>query len=514
MAESWRDALSGDFEIGDRIGEGGCGQVFHGTDRMLERPVAIKVLHLALASRHDVAERFRSEARTLARLAHPNIATLFRFHCVADTYVMVMEFVEGKTFEELLKSGGPMNSETAILLLLQALEGLDHAHRHGVIHRDIKATNLMVNLQGVVKVMDFGIARALDTQGLTQVDQPLGTPEYMSPEQVRGEVLDARSDIYSLGILFYKMLSGRLPLRRASSFEVMRAHLEDEPPPVRSHNPKVPVAVEAVITQAMAKDREQRFASAIALRVALEEIVEPKEDSATPPPPLPEPVDEQPKDDPSSPSVQERAVLSFSLGGAAAPAAPSVPFAEHIAKAAAATDGGTSPAMYSPQLRKRQQAVSELLRKQSNKRRLAAGGGGALIAVASLFWILQPNQTVTEPLPVPVAETSVATRGGAIPNPLVGDERPTLPTFTPFKRTTPDGPAQNLEEPTSPDEAPEANQPRSRRSWNKPPETRGETGATTVGRTNKGKRTPQPESPAKSAEEKPEDTSGGWAIER
>ena len=269
VSDPWVGKLVGSCRIESKIGEGGCGQVFRGLDTMLERPVAIKVLHPALAARSDIAKRFRSEALALARFGHPNIATLYSFHQIADTYVMVMEFIEGKTFEELLKRDGPMSPVRAIALLQQALEGIEHAHRHGVIHRDLKATNLMVNRAGIVKVMDFGVARALDTDGVTQANQPLGTPEYMSPEQVRGEELDARSDFYAVGVLLYKMLTGRLPIRGDSPFAVMQAQIETEPRPLREHL-DVSAELEAVVNRALAKKREDRFESAAAFRAALE----------------------------------------------------------------------------------------------------------------------------------------------------------------------------------------------------------------------------------------------------
>jgi len=273
VSDPWLGKLVGSCRIESKIGEGGCGQVFRGLDTMLERPVAIKVLHPALAARNDIAKRFRSEALALARFGHPNIATLYSFHQVADTYLMVMEFIEGETFEELLKRDGPMPATRATALLLQALDGIEHAHRHGVIHRDLKATNLMVNGAGIVKVMDFGVARALDTDGVTQANQPLGTPEYMSPEQVRGEELDARSDFYAIGVLLYKMLTGRLPIRGESPFAVMQAQVESEPHPLRDRVPDISTGLEAAVARALSKKREDRFESAASFRAALEAAI-------------------------------------------------------------------------------------------------------------------------------------------------------------------------------------------------------------------------------------------------
>jgi serine/threonine-protein kinase len=283
VSDSWIGKIVGNCRIEQKIGEGGCGAVYRGVDLMLERPVAIKVLHGSLATRRDVAERFRTEAHTLARLSHPNVATLYSFHREEDTYLMVMEFVEGRTFDELIREHGYLSQERAIPLFCQALDGIHHAHQAGVIHRDLKGSNVMRNAQGVVKVMDFGIARALWSPELTQADHPLGTPEYMSPEQVRAEEIDARADIYSLGVLLFKMLTGRLPFSGDSPYDIMRAQVDQMPPSVRDHVPEIASEVDEVILRALAKDRSERFESAGALRCALEDAHGKGDDSTFPP---------------------------------------------------------------------------------------------------------------------------------------------------------------------------------------------------------------------------------------
>ncbi len=270
MPGTWIDKIVGNCRIEEKIGEGGCGQVYRGVDLMLDRPVAIKVLHAALAERSDVTRRFRSEAHTLARLSHPNVATLYAFHREGDAYLMVMEYVEGETLEARLQRGGPMSVGSAIPLLLQAFDGIHHAHQHGVVHRDLKSSNLMVNAAGGVKVMDFGVARAAGFDGQTQADQPIGTPEYMSPEQVRGEEIDARSDVYSLGVLIFKLLSGALPITGPSPFEVMRAQVERAPRSLREVVPDVPESIERAVARALRKDPAERFESVEALGAELE----------------------------------------------------------------------------------------------------------------------------------------------------------------------------------------------------------------------------------------------------
>src|SRR5690349_15819912 len=257
----------GSYKVTDKIGEGGMGAVFKGIDLMLEREVAIKMLRPELASQPDVVERFRAEAVTLAKLNHPNVATLYSFLRQGEDFFMVMEFVRGETLDSLVKRSGAMPCDRAIALFCQALEGIDHAHKMGIVHRDIKPANMMLTETGTLKVMDFGIARVLGTSRLTKVGHLIGTVEYMSPEQVRGEETDARSDIYSLGILLYEMLTGRVPFNSTSEYELMRCQIEAAPAPPRSHAPHIPLPVEQAIMRSLAKKRDARFQSASAFRL-------------------------------------------------------------------------------------------------------------------------------------------------------------------------------------------------------------------------------------------------------
>ncbi len=262
-------SIVGSYRITDKIGEGGMGAVYKGVDQMLEREVAIKMLRPELARQPDVLERFRSEAVTLAKLNHPNIATLYNFLQHEGDYFMVMEFVPGNTIENIIIKFGAIAYERAIPLFCQALEGIDQAHRKGIIHRDIKPANVMVLDAGAVKVMDFGIARMLGSARLTKQGNVVGTVEYMSPESIRGEDVDARSDIYSLGILLYEMLTGRLPFENTSEYELMRSQIEDAPPPPTAYLPNIPVAIEQAIMRSLAKRREARFQTAGEFRASL-----------------------------------------------------------------------------------------------------------------------------------------------------------------------------------------------------------------------------------------------------
>ena len=259
----------GSYKITEKIGEGGMGAVFKGIDLMLEREVAIKMLRPELASQPQVVERFRSEAVTLAKLNHPNIATLFSFLRQGEDFFMVMEFVRGETLDSLVRRSGAMSCDKAIALFCQALEGIDHAHRMGIIHRDIKPANMMLTETGTLKVMDFGIARVLGTSRMTRQGNIVGTIEYMSPEQVRGLETDARSDIYSLGILLYEMLTGRVPFSSDSEYDLMQMQIERAPEPPRMFSAHIPPTVEQAIMRSLAKRSEARFQGAADFRNAL-----------------------------------------------------------------------------------------------------------------------------------------------------------------------------------------------------------------------------------------------------
>jgi serine/threonine-protein kinase len=261
----------GNYRITQKLGQGGVGEVWKALDLSLDREVALKILRPELAAVPDLVARFRTEALALARLSHPNVATIHGFHTEGDTTFIVMEYIPGQTLDALVRSFGPMRSARALPLFSQVLDGIAHAHEHGLVHRDLKASNVMLSHLGMIKMLDFGIARVAGSAHLTRDTHSVGTPAWMAPEQIRGEEACVRTDVYGLGLLLYWIVTGRLPFAAKSHYELERAHVEEAPPPPRQFAPDLPEAVDKAILRALAKQRDERFASAAELRAALAE---------------------------------------------------------------------------------------------------------------------------------------------------------------------------------------------------------------------------------------------------
>ena len=248
------------YEITRLLGEGGGGRVHVAIDTLLQREVAIKSLRPELLGDAQFTERFVSEAKNLAALNHPNITTLYALQRHGDHLLMIMELVRGRTLESILEErGGAMSVREALAIIVQAADGLAFAHESGVVHRDIKPSNLMVSANGRVKLMDFGIARASGADRLTRAGSIIGTPMYMSPEQCKGAPGDPRSDLYSLAIVFYELLSGAPPFAGATDYELIEAQIKTIPSPLIPRVPGVSASLESAIFKALAKKPEQRF---------------------------------------------------------------------------------------------------------------------------------------------------------------------------------------------------------------------------------------------------------------
>ncbi|HEX8144129.1 MAG TPA: protein kinase [Pyrinomonadaceae bacterium] len=257
--------IEGKYKIESQIGVGGMGTVYRGSRLLIGDEVAIKILHQdKLSSDPQAAMRFRREAQAAARLKHPNAVSIYDFGISADgLQYLVMELIEGRSLRQIIEEQGPLAPSDAAEVIKQTCAALDEAHRHNIIHRDIKPDNIIINVVdgGLrVKVLDFGIAKLRDQSesNLTQTGNIVGTPHYMSPEQCLGEELDSRSDIYSLGVVVYEMMCGVVPFKAPVSMAVVVQHVNQPPPPLRAKNPGISASVEAVVLHALGKKRESR----------------------------------------------------------------------------------------------------------------------------------------------------------------------------------------------------------------------------------------------------------------
>ena len=265
-----RPPLSGRYELVHLVARGGMAEVYRAHDRLLDRPVAVKVLFPELSVDRNFVERFRREAQAAANLSHPHIVPVFDWGEDNGTYFIVMEFIDGRPLSSILRTAGPLHPDRAAEIAADVALALDYAHRHGVIHRDIKPGNVLITDEGQVKVTDFGIARAVNTdESLTQTGAVMGTATYFSPEQAEGLGVDARSDIYSLGVVIYEMVAGRPPFTGDSPVSVASKHVREQAPAPRTFNPSVPPDLEAIILKCMAKSPDYRYATGADLRVDL-----------------------------------------------------------------------------------------------------------------------------------------------------------------------------------------------------------------------------------------------------
>jgi len=268
------------YDIGQVIGRGGMAEVYEGTDRRLNRRVAIKVLRPDLARDPLFQERFRREAQSAAGLNHPNIVAIYDTgEDVLDDGVsrvtipyIVMEFVDGNTLRQMMQQGPRILPERSLEIVAGILAALDYAHRHGIVHRDIKPANVMINTHGDAKVMDFGIARAMSdaATSVTTTSAVMGTAQYLSPEQARGELVDARSDIYSTGCLLYEALTGRTPFTGESPVSIAYQHVNETPVPPSQVDPSISATLDSIVLHALAKQPDSRYQTAAEMRADVE----------------------------------------------------------------------------------------------------------------------------------------------------------------------------------------------------------------------------------------------------
>src|SRR5258708_1907058 len=282
-----RDILNGQFQILQKIGSGGMGAVYKALQPEMNRMVGVKILHPKLANRKDLVSRFRREARAMSQLTHPNTVKLFLYGELDDGSLYIsMEFLEGKNLNQTVRADGPFSVERALPILIQASGALDEAHCAGIIHRDLKPENIFLVQSGGMrdfpKVLDFGLAKVGERQMrpgsviLTQEGMVFGTPEFMSPEQAQGKTLTPASDIYSLAVILYEVLTGKLPFDAKSAMDFIQLHVTGKPVPLNQRVPgkTFPASLEQIIARALAKRPDERFHSSAEFAGAMQAVLQ------------------------------------------------------------------------------------------------------------------------------------------------------------------------------------------------------------------------------------------------
>jgi serine/threonine protein kinase len=409
------------YLIQEKLGEGGMGTVYRALEVNLDRLVAIKVLNADVARDSSIGERFRAEARAQAHLNHTNIATLYNFLILDGNAMMVMEYIDGESFQQLVDRRGPLPSQELIPLFKQALLGLGAAHRMGIVHRDIKPSNIMVNKSGIVKVMDFGIAKAMSgSRTLTRTGIQVGTVFYMSPEQVKGERVDIRSDIYALGVTLYEMLTAHVPFSANSDFQVLSDHVNTAPPLPTKFYPYIPKGVENIVLMSLEKSPDDRFQTVEEFGAALEhpeafESYVPKASGVIAPAPAP-----------NEGKTRLQSSVSIPLPVAAAPALSGKP-PEPSAQDSVAPVASAAPRKPLPIAPKWMAAAAALL-----------------LAVSALAYIALRRKPVPPPVKTTVSQAGTY-RNPSIPGPIVpsqtGSQTPSNPPDVTPPASAPSAPA-------------------------------------------------------------------------
>jgi TolB-like protein/Flp pilus assembly protein TadD len=266
--------FAGRYQIIEELGSGGMGRVYKVLDKELDTLVVLKVLLPEVAADPETIPRFRNELKLSREISHQNVCRMFDLNWSEGTYYITMEYVGGESLKNILLMTKKMSAASTINLAKQICSGLSEAHRHGIVHRDLKPGNILIDRGGNAKILDFGLARSIESQGITATGIIIGTPQYMSPEQVQEKTIDQRSDIYSLGVLMYEMLTGQLPFDGDSPVRVALKHVNEKPIEPKNLNPKIPLAVSRVILKCLSKAKEDRYSSAEELSVELSRIEE------------------------------------------------------------------------------------------------------------------------------------------------------------------------------------------------------------------------------------------------
>ncbi len=274
--------VAGRYRLDEEIGRGGMSTVYRAFDEILERPVAIKLMHREIAAESDQLERFRREARAVAQLNHPHIVSVIDAgeerpegdgdQTVAVPYI-VLEYVPGETLKSVIRREGRIEITTALAYAIEIARALGAAHDRQIVHRDVKPHNILLDEEGGAKITDFGIARSLAEESLTMTGRVLGTTDYVSPEQALGQPVTGQSDIYSLGVVLYEMLTGDVPFHADSPVAVAMMHVRDQPPDIRESRPELAAATAAAVERAMAKEPVERYADAAAMAASLEDVL-------------------------------------------------------------------------------------------------------------------------------------------------------------------------------------------------------------------------------------------------
>ncbi len=268
--------LSGRYKILDMIGGGGMANVYLAHDMILDRDVAVKVLRMDFAEDEEFIRRFHREAQSATSLAHPNIVSIYDVGEEDSIYYIVMEYVDGQTLKQYIQQNSPIRIDDALEIMKQLTSAISHAHQNHIIHRDIKPHNILIDRHGNVKITDFGIAMALSATSITQTNSVLGSVHYLSPEQARGGMANRKSDIYSLGIVMFELLTGRLPFSGESAVSIALKHLQSETPSLKRWNPSIPQSVENIVLKATAKDPFHRYDSVEDMEEDISTALEPE----------------------------------------------------------------------------------------------------------------------------------------------------------------------------------------------------------------------------------------------